>query len=136
MHSKEQFSLIHSATIRPEDFLRFVEIEPFPRLWADTKLEDQDLQILQIGIMAGPTDHPVIPGSNGLRKLRFSTPKNNTGKRGAFRVYYSYFEDYGIVLLMAILAKNRQRDLTKADIHALAQVLARAKILLDKGVIR
>jgi hypothetical protein len=125
MHSKEQFSLIHSATIRPEDFLRFVEIEPFPRLWADTKLEDQDLQILQIGIMAGPTDHPVIPGS-----------KNNTGKRGAFRVYYSYFEDYGIVLLMAILAKNRQSDLTKADIHALAQVLARAKILLDKGVIR
>jgi hypothetical protein len=136
MHSKEQFSMIHFTTIRPQDFLRFVEIEPFPQLWADTKLEDPDLQILQIGIMAGPTDHPVIPGSNGLRKLRFSTPKNNAGKRGGYRVYYSYFEEYGIVLLMAIIAKNRQGDLTKADIHALAQVLTRAKFLLDKGVIR
>jgi hypothetical protein len=128
--------LIHSATIRPEDFLRFVEIEPFPRLWADTKLEDRDLQILQIGIMAGPKDHPVIPGSNGLRKLRFSTPQSHAGKRGAYRVYYAYFEEYGIVLLMAILAKNRQSDLTQADLKAIAQLLSRAKNLLDKGVIR
>jgi hypothetical protein len=92
MHSKEQFSLVHPATIRPQDFLRFVEIEPFPRLWADTKLQDVDLQILQIAIMAGPHDHPVIPGSNGLRKLRFSSPKGNAGKRGSFRAYYAYFE--------------------------------------------
>ena len=40
------------------------------------------------------------------------------------------------MLLMAILAKNQQSDLTKADLQALAQVLSRAKNLLDKGFIR
>ena len=69
MHSKEQLSLTHSATLRPEDFLRFVEVDPFPRLWSSLKLEDRDLQALQIGIMAAPSIHPVIPGTNGLRKL-------------------------------------------------------------------
>jgi hypothetical protein len=37
---------------------------------------------------------------------------------------------------MAIIAKNRQGDLAKADLHAIAQVLSRAKNLLDKGAIR
>ena len=135
MHSKEQLSLVHSASIRPEDFLRFVEIPPFPRLWANLKLEDRDLQALQIGIMAAPSLHPVIPGTNGLRKLRFSKPGSGTGRRGSFRVLYTYYSDYGIVLLMAIIAKNDQ-DLTKADLNALSSVIARSKILLDKGIIR
>jgi hypothetical protein len=122
--------------MRPDDFFRFVEIEPFPRLWSNLKLEDQDLQSLQKRIMAAPTDPPAIPGSKGLRKLRFSRPGSKTGKSGSFRVYYAYFEEYGIVLLMAIIAKNEQSDLSRADLSALGLVIERAGQLLDKGVIR
>jgi hypothetical protein len=120
----------------PEELFRFVEIEPFPRLWSNLDLEDEDLQSLQILIMAAPTAHPVIPGSKGLRKLRFSRPGSKTGKSGSFRVYYAYFDEYGIVLLMAIIAKNERSDLTKADLNALGSVIERARKLLDKGVIR
>ena len=86
--------------------------------------------------MSGPADHPVIPGSNGLRKLRFSAPGSHQGKRGSYRVYYAYFDAHGIVLLMAIIAKNAQSDLNKADVKALGGVLSRVKTLFDQGIIR
>jgi hypothetical protein len=115
----------------PEGLFRFVEIEPFPRLWSNLNLEDEDLQSLQIHIMAAPTSHPVIPGSKGLRKLRFSRPRSRTGRSGSFRVYYAFFEEYGIVLLMAIIAENERSDLTKADVNALGSVIERAGKLLE-----
>ena len=83
-----------------------------------------------------PSSHPVIPGSNGLRKLRFSRPGSHSGKRGSYRVYYAYFEGFGIVLLMAILAKNERSDLSKADLNALASILVDVKKLLDERMIR
>jgi hypothetical protein len=135
MHSKEQITVVHPASLRPEDFLRFVEIDPFPRLWSELKLGDESLQALQVGIMASPSAYPVVPGAGGLRKLRFSKPGSDSGKRGSFRVYYTYFEEYGIVLLLAIIAKNGH-DLTRGDLNALAMVVDRAKKLLEKGVIR
>ena len=121
---------------RPEDFLRFVEIEPFPKLWSRQGLEDRDLQALQMTIIAAPSAHPVMPGSSGLRKLRFSRPGSGSGKRGSYRVYYAYFQDFGIVLLMAIIAKNEQPDLSKADLNTLAPILDRVKKLLETRVIR
>jgi hypothetical protein len=122
--------------IRPEALLRFVEIEPFPRHWSKQGLDDGDLQSLQIAIMAAPASHPIIPGSNGLRKLRFSRPGSHSGKRGSYRVYYAYFEGFGIVLLMAILAKNERSDLSKADLKVMASILGQIKKLLDERVIR
>jgi len=128
--------LVHPASIRPEEFLRFVELDPFPQLWSKLKLDDVCLQALQIGIMAGPTKHPVVRGSHGIRKLRFSKPGSNSGKSGGYRVYYVYFQEYGIVLLMAVIAKNEQAGLTKADLNILAPIVDRAKSLPDKGAIR
>lgn len=86
--------------------------------------------------MSLPAGAAVIPGTNGLRKLRFAGGNSDQGKRGSYRIYYVYLTEHGIVLLMAILAKNDRADLTKADRNALAQVIARIHNLLDRGEVR
>ncbi len=136
MHARETRAVSHPATMRPEDWLRFVQIDPFPRQWKDNGLDDDDLKALEIGIMAGPSRPPVVPGSNGLRKLRFAKASSGMGKRGAFRVFYVYFAEYGTVILWAILGKSDQPDLTRDDIKFLGQQIARLKALLDGGKIR
>jgi hypothetical protein len=86
--------------------------------------------------MAAPDGSPVIRGTGGLRKLRFATPDSNRGKRGSYRVFYVYFPDFGTVLLMAIIAKSDESDLTKADRNALAQVINGIQSALERGAIR
>jgi hypothetical protein len=136
MHSKLDLTLIHPASLKPEDWLRFVEIEPFPGQWARLKLTDHDLMMLQIVICSAPKMGSVIPGTGGLRKARFSTGDSDKGKSGSFRVFYVFFQEYGIVILWAIVAKNEKSDLTKAEKNAIATVLGRYKRLLEEGRIR
>lgn len=136
MHRKETHSLNHSPTIRPADWHRFVQIDPFPKLWSKLQLDDDDLRALEIGIMSAPDKNPVVPGAGRLRKLRFKTPDSNRGKSGSYRVYYARFPEYGTILLLAVLAKNDQADLTKADRNQLAKVIERLEKLFEQGVLR
>ena len=126
----------HPAMMKPEDWLRFVQIDPFPRKWKEYDLNDDDLKALEIAIMVAPTRSPVIPGSNGLRKIRFAKNESGKGKRGSYRVFYVYFPEYGTVILWAILGKSDQADLSRNDITFLGQQIERLKGLLDRGQIR
>jgi hypothetical protein len=128
--------LPHAPSSKPEEWLRFIQIDPFPGQWAKLKLADDDLRAIEMGIMVAPSGSPVVPGTNGLRKMRIAMPGSNRGKRGSYRVYYVYFQEYGMVLLMAILAKNDREDLKKSDKNALSQVITRLKQLLEAGAIR
>src|SRR5258705_2816285 len=103
MHAKKNFKVGHSASMRPEDWLRFIHIDPFPGQWKRLKLSEEDLQALEVFIASAPTMAPVVPGSGGLRKFRFAVPGSQRGKSGAYRVFYVYFEDYGHVILWAII---------------------------------
>jgi hypothetical protein len=92
----------------PEEWLTFVEGDGFLESWHNLSLSDDDLQTLQVTIMVNPKA-PVIPGTGGLRKLRFGQSKRSRGKRGGARVLYVYFEEVGIVLLVAAYDK-REKD--------------------------
>jgi hypothetical protein len=135
MHSGEHHFLVHPASFRPENWLRFVQIDPFPRHWSRLQLTDDDLRALEIGIMLGPESHPVVRGTDGMRKLRFTKPGSGKGKSNSYRAYYVYLPGFGTVWLMAVIAKN-EADLTAADRNAFAQVIGRLRMLLDRGVIR
>jgi hypothetical protein len=93
--------------IRPEDLLDFIELPEFTKRWAALGLDDEDdLSALQLSIMAGPTSAKPIKGTNGIRKLRFAPRKWKSGKSGAARVLYVYFEEYGLVVLCLVYGKN------------------------------
>lgn len=128
--------MVHPAPVRPEDWLRFIHLDPFAGQWHRLKLGDEDLRALEVCIMASPDQGAVVSGAGGLRKVRFTAPGSGKGKSGSYRVFYVSFPDHGHVVLWAIIAKGERENLTKADRNAIAKQIERLKGLLDKGVIR
>ncbi len=60
----------------------------------------------------------VIPGGNGLRKIRWRI--KDKGKSGGVRIIYYFASEKGYLYLMAIYSKNQQTDLDKNQLKRLA----------------
>jgi hypothetical protein len=102
--------------LQPADLLHFVELRAFTEAWdAVLGLNDDDLTALQVLIMFGPKDAPVVAGTGGLRKLRYAPSGWSHGKRGGVRVCYVHYEALGVVLLVTAYAKGRKEDDCQAD---------------------
>jgi hypothetical protein len=100
---------------QPEQLLNFIELRPFTKRWAELGLDaEDDLTALQLIIMGSPKAGAVIKGTRGLRKLRFAPPRWHSGKSGAARILYVYFETHGIVLLCLAFRKNEADDISEA----------------------
>lgn len=97
------------------DLLSFIELRPFTERWKELKLGDEDLFALQALLMVSPSGFPLVPGTGGLRKIRFAPLRWWKGKRGAVRVGYVHFPAYGIVLLVIAYRKGEKDDLTPAE---------------------
>lgn len=75
--------------------------------------------------MLNPEAGAVIPGSGGLRKLRFADERRGKGKRGGVRVIY-YWWDAGFQFwLFTIYDKDEMPDLTKTQRETLKQMVKR-----------
>jgi mRNA-degrading endonuclease RelE of RelBE toxin-antitoxin system len=116
----------------PANWPRFVRFAAFTRDWERLGLDEAALRALEIEILNDPDRPPVIPGTGGLRKLRFAEPGSGRGKRGAYRVCYAYFPEYGTVALAAVFGKNEKADLTKADRNAIATVIQAYRAELEQ----
>ena len=114
----------------PEDWLTFIELPSFTRRWQQNKLGDLNLSGLQAAIMAKPTMAPVIPGTGGVRKLRFAPIDSDRGKSGGLRVCYLYVEEVATVILAIVYPKNEKDDLSNADKALLRDAVERVKRLL------
>jgi hypothetical protein len=102
--------------LQPEDFLHFIELDEFQQDWEQLGLNvENDLWELQNEIMRDPDAAPLIQGTGGLRKLRFSPSRWRVGKSGAIRVCYVYFQPHWTVLLVMAYGKNRKDNLTAAE---------------------
>src|SRR5215472_4614459 len=80
------------------DWPTFIHLDLFDEEWSDLGLGDDDLQDLQGAILAAPDRFPVIPGAEGLRKIRFAPTRADRGKSGAYRVGYVRLPEFGFVL--------------------------------------
>ena len=112
------------------DLLSFVEATAFQAAWRRCGLADGDLLALQIGIMIDPKSAPVIEGTGGLRKLRFSPPGMHRGKSGSYRVCYVYFEEFGIVLCVTAYDKKQKDNLSAAAKKTIRQLIEQQHSLL------
>ncbi len=104
-----------APALKPEELLTFIELTPFTKLWSHFALTDEDLLLVQLAVMCNPQGHPVIPDTNGVRKLRFSPQGRSSGKSGAMRCCYRYFENHKVVVLAVVYPKNVQEDLSSDD---------------------
>ena len=111
----------------PEDLLSFIEVRPFTAAWRDLDLDTDDLEALQVLIMCDPKRGAVIEGTGGLRKIRFASRRSNQGKSGGLRICYVYFEEFSIVLLVLVYAKNEQDDLSSQETAQMRNYIARQK---------
>lgn len=99
----------------------FVELPPFERL-RSAYLSDQQYADLQQLLMIKPEAGDIIPGTGGLRKMRFSDPRRHKGRRGGLRVIYYWWDRQDQFWLFTLYDKDQADDLT-ADQRALLKRL-------------
>jgi hypothetical protein len=92
--------------------LTLIQVASFVSDWKHLRLTDEDLCALETILLERPTAGKIVPGTGGLRKIRFAPPSWNRGKRGAVRVCYAYFLVASAVYLLTAYAKNEQEDIT------------------------
>ncbi|MBM3555493.1 MAG: addiction module toxin RelE [Alphaproteobacteria bacterium] len=86
--------------------------------------EDERVDLIAF-IGANPEAGDVIPGSGGVRKLRWGMAGG--GKRGGARVLQLYLRHAGSLWLLDIYAKREKSDLSRADLKALRQIVTLVK---------
>jgi len=86
----------------------FVEMSIFTRHIAELRAEEQ-LRELQNLLLENPGAGDVIPGLDGLRKIRMPLP--GRGKRGAARVLYLFFTVADKIVFLLVYTKNDFEDL-------------------------
>jgi len=96
----------------------FVELPSFNQ---HGLFDDESLQVIQTQLLINPEAGDVMPGSGGLRKLRVALP--GRGKRGGARMIYYWQSARGTCYLIYAYAKNRQENLTPAQIRMLSAAM-------------
>jgi len=94
----------------------FIETRLFTRL-VQEYLDDDEYRELQKVLMDNPETGNIIPGSGGLRKVRWRAP--GRGKRGGYRVIYYPRLKQGVILMLTMYPKNVAENIPA---HVLRQI--------------
>jgi mRNA-degrading endonuclease RelE of RelBE toxin-antitoxin system len=96
--------------------ITFIETKLFSRL-VEEYLSDDSYRQLQAALASDPEAGPLIPGSGGLRKLRWGI--SGRGKRGGLRVIYYARIEQDEIWLLTLYAKNVAENIPS---HVLRQI--------------
>lgn len=88
-------------------------------------LSKADRRAMEAAIVADPSAAPVVPGTGGLRKLRWAG--SGRGKRGGVRTIYFRQADADAIYLLSAYAKSDREDLSPADRKVLSRLVAAIK---------
>ena len=99
----------------------FIEDKDFHKRRARLLNEDQFFRFV-VWLMAKPDAGKVMPGSGGLRKVRWQA--KGRGKRGGARIIYFWWMADEKILLLDIYAKNENENLTNAGLKKLEGKIA------------
>lgn len=96
----------------------FVETRLFTRLIAEYLSDDEYLR-LQEALIENPEAGKIIPGSGGIRKLRWR--KEGRGKRGGLRVIYYIRSHRGLIWMLTVYSKNAKDNIPTAVLRQIKQ---------------
>jgi mRNA-degrading endonuclease RelE of RelBE toxin-antitoxin system len=105
------------------DVTCFVETKLFTRLVVEC-LSDEDYASLQFTLIRNPEAGTVIPGSGGVRKLRWSA--SGRGKRGGYRVIYYLRRREGQIWMLTMYPKNVIDDIQAHVLRRIREELENA----------
>lgn len=84
-------------------------------------LADDDYRSLQSALTLRPEQGALIPGSGGLRKLRWAL--RGKGKRGGLRVIYYWDAAEDVIYLIYLYAKSQQANLRPDQLKLLRRTI-------------
>jgi mRNA-degrading endonuclease RelE of RelBE toxin-antitoxin system len=84
-------------------------------------LDPESYRLLQLRLAADPIAGNQIPGTGGLRKIRWRTLSG--GKRGGVRVIYYWAGAHETILMLMVFAKNERSDLSPEQKAVLRQIV-------------
>ena len=100
--------------------MRFIETSVFTASLR-RYLDDEEYRALQLALLLRPEQGDLIRGGGGVRKLRWGA--SDRGKRGGVRVIYYWAVEPSVCYLLYVYAKNKQGDLTPAQVKVLARLV-------------
>lgn len=103
----------------------FIELVGFSKR-REGLLSDEEFRLMQEALIVDPECGPLIPGTGGFRKLRWS--RQGMGKSGGVRViYYSLIPHSHRLYLALIYAKNEAESLTSQQKQLLRNLAGQLK---------
>ena len=84
-------------------------------------LSDEEYRHLQNELISNSEKGKVIPGSGGLRKMRWEI--SGRGKSGGVRIIYYWIKIKEIILMLLIYPKNEQDNLTPSQLKILKSIV-------------
>jgi mRNA-degrading endonuclease RelE of RelBE toxin-antitoxin system len=103
----------------------FIETSIFTKKYTQY-LSDDEYRKMQIFLLNKPDVGVLIPGTGGLRKVRWSL--DNKGKSGGIRIIYYWEKKKHQIYLMTIYAKNEKVDLSSSEKKIIKQMVERWKL--------
>ena len=114
----DKCTLIAYYSWRNESAIEFLETGIFTKRIQEI-LADEEYSLLQADLIRKPDAGKLIPGGNGLRKLRWSV--SGRGKRGGMRIIYYWYRDNRQLYMIYAFKKSEQADLSRDQLRILAQ---------------
>ena len=106
--------------------LTIVETGIFSRR-AQKLLQADEYDELLFYLASHPLDGDEIPGTGGIRKVRFAA--HGRGKSGGVRVIYYFYDEENPLYALFLYAKNEQETMTAQQKRELAAMAAEIKAL-------
>jgi hypothetical protein len=110
---------------RSEPPVTVVETPEFIRR-IDKLMDDGERAALILYLAENPTAGDLIPGTGGLRKLRWGL--EGRGKRGGARIIHFFHSSRLPLFLLTAFAKNERADISQADRNSFREL---TKLLVD-----
>jgi hypothetical protein len=118
---------------KPKDWLRFIQTKVFEKCWVAWDLTDDDLRALEMIVMINPDGPPVIPGTGGVRKVRFSSDQWSCGKSKGARVYYVYVPEKGTVFLLFVHMRDEEDFISAKGKEQIRKLVSVVVSCLENG---
>jgi len=100
--------------------MRIIETSIFTRQ-IEKLIDPDEYGLLQIELYHRPRTGDVIPGSGGIRKMRWGF--GSQGKRGGLRILYYFIDGKDVIYMLLAYKKSKQADLTADQLKTLKKLV-------------